>query len=53
MTISDAELKQRQANIKGQISNAILKELVVFVEDLTVLSQEDKDALIEGLADWL
>jgi hypothetical protein len=53
MTIPDDELKRRQASIKGRISNAILKELVAFVEGLTVLSQDEKDAIIDGLADWL
>lgn len=53
MTITDAELRRLGATIKGKISGTILKELVTFVEDLTVLSQDQKDAIIDGLADWL
>jgi hypothetical protein len=53
MTISEVKLKQLKATTKGRISNVILKDLLAFVEELTILSQNEKDAIIDGLADWL
>jgi hypothetical protein len=53
MAIPDAELKRRKAATKGRISNVILTKLVAFVEGLDVLSQDEKDAITDGLADWL
>jgi hypothetical protein len=53
MVLSDAELKRVNANTKGQVTKRVLRDLVAFVENLPSLSQDDKDAIIDGLADWL
>lgn len=53
MKFSDADLKRLKAVTKGKIPNRVLRDLVTFVEGLTVLSQDEKDAIIDGLADWL
>jgi hypothetical protein len=53
MSIPDAELAKRKAATKGKVSSSVLKDLIAFVEGLTVLSQDEKDAIIDGLADWL
>ncbi|HEY7300507.1 MAG TPA: hypothetical protein VH684_21635 [Xanthobacteraceae bacterium] len=36
----------------GTIDSKVLLRLIAFVEKTPVLSDEDKDAIIEGLADW-
>ena len=51
--VSNDDLKRLKAVTKGKISSKILKDLVAFVEGLTVLSQDEKDAIVDGLADCL
>jgi hypothetical protein len=54
MAISEAELKRLNATTKDRrVSNKVLKELLEFVETLSTLSQDEKDEIINGLADWL
>jgi len=53
MAISDAELKKLKATTKGRVSNQALKDLVAFVESLTTLSQDEKDEIVDSLAEWL
>jgi hypothetical protein len=49
---TDAELKRLKAKKYGVIYSKVLLRLIAFVEKTPVLSDEDKDAIIEGLADW-
>lgn len=49
---TDAELKKLKAKKYGSVDNKALIRLIAFVEKTPVLSDEDKDAIIEGLADW-
>jgi hypothetical protein len=54
MTISDAELARLGAKTKDRrVSSQVLRDLLEFVESLTTLSQDEKDEIIDGLADWL
>jgi len=50
---SDQELKRMRATKKGSVPIALLRDLLAFVENTTVLSQADKDLLLDGLGDWL
>lgn len=47
-----AELKKLKAKKLGKIDSKVLLRLIAFVEKTPVLSQEDKDAIVDGLADW-
>ena len=49
---TSAELRQLNAKKYGMIESKVLLRLIAFVEKTPVLSDEDKDAIIEGLADW-
>jgi hypothetical protein len=49
---SDPELRKLKAEKYGTIDSKVLLRLIAFVEKTPVLSDEDKDAIIEGLADW-
>jgi hypothetical protein len=49
---SSSELKRLQAKKLGVIGSKVLIRLIAFVEKTPVLSQEDKDAIVDGLADW-
>jgi hypothetical protein len=47
-----SELRKLKARKYGVVENRVLLRLIAFVEKTPVLSDEDKDAIIEGLADW-
>lgn len=49
---SDPELKKLKAKRIGKVDIKVLPRLIAFVEKTPVLPQEDKDAIIDGLADW-
>jgi hypothetical protein len=51
--IPENKFKSLKPTYKGTISKAHLTRLVAFVETLDVLSQDEKDAILDGLADWL
>jgi hypothetical protein len=46
-----AELKAIKATKLGNVDSKLLIRLTAFVEKTPVLSQEDKDAIVDGLAD--
>jgi hypothetical protein len=46
------ELRSCKAKKKGTVSNKILLRLIAFVDKTPVLSEEEKDVILEGLADW-
>lgn len=49
---TEAELKKLKAKKYGRINSKVLIRLIAFVEKTPVLPDEDKEAIIEGLADW-
>lgn len=49
---SDVALKKLKAKKLGKVESRVLIRLIAFVEKTPVLSQEDKDAIVDGLADW-
>jgi hypothetical protein len=51
--MTDGELARWKATTKGKLPARILRDLVKFVEGLSVLSSKERDAIIDGLADWL
>jgi hypothetical protein len=51
--LKDAELKKRKAEKKGTVASSVLLRLCTFVDNATFLSQDDKDAILNGLGDWL
>lgn len=50
---SDQELRRMRATRKGSVPIALLRDLLAFIENTTVLSQSDKDLLLDGLGEWL
>jgi hypothetical protein len=46
------QLKRVKAKKLGSVDSKVLLRLIPFVEATPVLSQEDKDAIVNGLADW-
>jgi len=53
MTKTDAELRGLKAEKKGQCSSDILRKVLRFAEKCDALSDEDKERVISGLADWI
>jgi len=49
---TDAELKKLKAKKYGSVESKVLIRFIAFVEKTPVLTDEDRDAIIEGLADW-
>jgi hypothetical protein len=49
---STPELKRLRAKKLGKVDSKVLPRLIAFVEKTPALSQEDKDAIVDGLADW-
>ena len=52
MRRSDDDLKKSKAKKLGKVGPKVLIRLIAFVEKTPVLPQEEKDAIIDGLADW-
>lgn len=48
----DAKLKKLRAKWIGRVDARVLIKLMAFVEDSAVLSQEEKEIIIQGLVDW-
>jgi hypothetical protein len=53
MQKTDAELRAVRASYKGTCNAALLREIIRFAEGCPVLSDEEKSAVIDGLADWI
>lgn len=49
---TDAALKKLKAKKYGSVDSKVLIRMIAFIEKTPVLTDEDKDAIIEGLADW-
>lgn len=50
---TDADLRRLRAQKRGSISHDLLKRLITFVEQTPVLSDEDRDKVLDGLGDWI
>lgn len=51
--LSDRDLTRCKAEKKGTVAKGVLGRLCAFVDNSTVLSAEEKDAVLNGLADWV
>jgi hypothetical protein len=51
--MSDDDLRRYRAKRKGSLGVGVLHQLIVFIENTTVLSQTDKDELLDGLGGWV
>lgn len=49
---TDAELNRLKAKKYGRVESKVLIRLIAFVEKTPALSDEEKDTIISGLADW-
>lgn len=47
------ELRTAKAVRVGSISVALLRKILIFVENSPALSEEEKEKVLEGLGDWL
>lgn len=50
---TNAQLKAAKAVCLGSVSVSLLRKVLQFVEDSPVLSDEEKDQILDGLGDWL
>jgi hypothetical protein len=50
--LAPSDFKRLRAIKKGTVSNKLLLKLIAFVDKTPVLSEEEKDAILEGLGDW-
>lgn len=50
--VDDAVLRRLRAKKIGDMPNRVLLRLIAFVEKTPVLSTEEKESIISGLADW-
>ena len=53
MQKTNVELRSTGATHKGKCSTELLRRIIKFAEDCPVLSEEDKDSVIDGLAEWI
>lgn len=53
VTMTDAQLRAAGARRRGVISRELLLKILTFVENTTVLSDEEKAKVLDGLGDWL
>jgi hypothetical protein len=52
-TVSEAQFRRLNGRVLGRLPVQVLKDLIKFVETCGTLSEEDQNAIIDGLADWL
>jgi hypothetical protein len=45
--------KNKRAVVKGKVSSDVLLKIIAFVEDCAVIGAEDRDAILNGLGDWV
>lgn len=50
---TDDELKGRKALYKGTADRAVLLKIIGFVEESDVIADDERDAILDGLGDWL
>jgi len=52
MKKSEAELTQSRAKKLGSVSHNLLSDLIKFVQASPLLTEDEKDAIIEAAGDW-
>ncbi len=50
---SDQDLKNMNATKVGTVKPEAIRQLLIFVEDLTTLPPDTKSAIMDGLGDWV
>lgn len=50
---SDVDLRRLRARSLGTVSVKLLQRLVEFIEHSNVLSEEEKEAVLDGLGGWI
>lgn len=50
---TNAQLKAAKATHLGSVSVGLLRRIIHFVENCSVLSEEEKEKILEGLGDWV
>jgi hypothetical protein len=53
LRITPAQLQRARAQLVGRASLDLLKMIVGEIENSPLLSDEDRDAVLDGLGDWL
>lgn len=53
MKKSNADLKRGRAEKKGSIPVDLLRDLMSFIENSPVITDEDREEILEGLGDWI
>lgn len=53
MRLDARELSKVGAKRCGQVDASVLRDLFLFVEQLSTLSPETRDAILDGLGDWV
>lgn len=51
MQFSDAELKRLGAVVVGTVTNAVLRDLLLFVENLPTIAPDVRDTIVDALGD--
>ena len=51
--MTEDDLRHTKAEKIGTVSTLLLREVLRFIEASPVLSSDDKDAVLDGLGDWL
>lgn len=50
---SAAELKGRRMEVKGTVDRSVLMKIVEYVESSDVIADDERDAILDGLGNWL
>lgn len=53
MQFTDADLVALSATKTGAVQTSVLADLYFFVENLTTLTPETRDAILDGLGEWI
>lgn len=51
MQFTDAELKRNGAVVVGTVANSVLRDLLIFVDNLPTIPPEVRDAIVDALGD--
>jgi hypothetical protein len=53
LLITDEEMKRANARSLGRCAKSVLKALVAEIEASEILTEEEREAALDGLGDWL
>lgn len=53
MTFSKSEIAKMNGQRIGSVSNKVLKELLIFVENLTTIEEETRDKIVDALGEYV